>query len=36
MLQTGQNIYNEDLYTTDYNSMKTTDIKNVSLTNFMT
>ena len=36
MLQTGQDIYNEDLYTTDYNSMKTTDIKNVNLTNFMT
>lgn len=36
MLQTGQDIYNKDLYTTDYNSMKTTDIKNVNLTNFMT
>ena len=36
MLQTGQDIYNEDLYTTDYNSVKTSDIKNLNLTNFMT
>lgn len=36
MLQTGQDIYNEDLYTTDYNSVKTSDIKDLNLTNFMT
>ena len=36
MLQTGQDIYNEDLYTTDYNSIKTSDIKGLNLTNFMT
>ena len=36
MLQTGQDIYNEDLYTTDYNSIKTSDIKDLNLTNFMT
>ena len=36
MLQTGQDIYNEDLYSTDYNSVKTSDIKDLNLTNFMT
>ncbi len=36
VLQTGQDIYNEDLYTTDYSSIKTSDIKNLNLTNFMT
>ncbi len=36
MLQSGQDLYNEDLYTTDYSSIKTSDIKDLNLTNFMT
>ncbi|MBQ2797844.1 MAG: extracellular solute-binding protein [Ruminiclostridium sp.] len=36
MLQSGQDLYNEDLYTTDYSQIKTSDIKSLNLTNFMT
>ncbi len=36
MLQSGQNIYADDLYSTDYKNISTQDIKNLSLTNFMT
>ncbi len=36
MLQSGQDIYADDLYTTDYKNISTQDIKNLSLTNFMT
>lgn len=36
MLQSGQDLYNEDLYTTDYSNIKTSDIKSLNLTNFMT
>ncbi len=36
MLQSGQDIYNEDLYSTDYSNLTSDDIKKLSLTNFMT
>lgn len=36
MLQSGQDIYNEDIYSTDYSNVSPADIKNLNLTNFMT
>lgn len=36
LLQRGLDIYADDLYSTDYGNIKTEDIKNLSLTNFMT